>query len=573
MTKRHALLVSILLSMFASGAHAQQTVKKNGASAKLSPAIQKIDELFSSWSKPDAPGAVLAVVKDGKIIYSRGYGMADIERGAANKPSTVFHIASVSKQFTAFAIHLLAHDGKLSLDDDVRKHLPELHDFGKTITIRHLIHHTSGLRDQWNLLALAGWRLDDVITEDDILNLVWRQKELNFSPGDEYLYCNTGYTLLSLIVKRVSGESFPAFTKRRMFDPLGMRSTHFHDDYGSLVKDRASSYSRESNGSYKYIALSYSNVGATSLFTTVEDLALWDQNFYDARVGGPSLIADMQIKAKLNNGKEIPYASGLQIGEYRGLKTVEHGGGDAGYRTELLRFPDQRFSLIVFANGGHINPGMLSYRAAEIYLESEMTSPPAKTEKAKPVEIQLSSKALDQFVGDYQLAPQFVITVTKENDQLMAQATGQPKVPLFASAEREFFYKVVDAQITFEAPDAEGMASAVVLHQNGRDMPGKRIKRVAMPPEELAKREGEFYSDELHVLYTATQKDGKLVLRYPRGEVTLEKMTGPGFMGAFPIGAVTYTCTATSCDSFLLTNGRVRNLRFAKVQIKPTAEH
>lgn len=573
MTTSRAVLVSILVFALGATAQAQQAVKKKDASAKLSPAIQKIDELFSSWSKPDAPGAVLAVVKDGKIIYSRGYGAADIERGSANKPTTVFHVASVSKQFTAFAVQLLAQDGKLSLDDDIRKYLPELHDFGKTITIRHLIHHTSGLRDQWNLLAMAGWRLEDVITEQDILSLVWRQKELNFSPGEEYVYCNTGYTLLGLIVKRVSGESFPAFTKRRMFEPLGMLNTHFHDDYSVLVKDRASSYMRNADGSYKYIALSYSNVGATSLFTTVEDLALWDQNFYDARVGGQSLIADMQIKAKLNNGKEIPYASGLQIGEYRGLKTVEHGGGDAGYRTEILRFPDQRFSVIAFANGGHINPAILSYRAADIYLHSLMKPAPAKVEKEKPAEIKLDAKALDQFIGDYALTPQFVITITKENDQLMAQATGQPKVPLFASAEREFFYKVVDAQITFEAADTEGMASAAVLHQNGRDMPGKRIKRIPMPAEELAKREGEFYSDELHVLYTVTQKDGKLMLRYPRGEVTLEKMAGPGFSAAFPIGALTYTCNTTSCDSFVINNGRVRNLRFAKVQIKPVAEN
>jgi CubicO group peptidase (beta-lactamase class C family) len=499
--------------------------------------------------------------------------MADVERGSTNKPTTVFHIASVSKQFTAFAVHLLAQDGKLSLDDDIRKYLPELNDFGKTITIRHLLYHTSGLRDQWNLLTLAGWRLEDVITEQDILSLLWRQKELNFSPGDEFLYCNSGYTLLGVIVKRVSGESLPAFTKRRIFEPLGMHNTHFHDNYGVLVKDRASSYALQADGIYKYAALSYSNVGATSLFTTVEDLALWDQNFYDARVGGKALLADLQTKGKLNNGKEIPYASGIQIGEYRGLNTVDHGGGDAGFRTEILRFPDQRFSVIVLANGGDINAGGLSFKAADIYLDSQMKPSAIRPQKSDPVEIKVDPKLLDTFVGEYQLAPQFVITVTKENDQLMAQATGQPKAPLFASAEREFFYKIVDAQITFKESDPEGMASAAVLHQNGRDTTGKRMKRIPMSAEDLDKREGEFYSDELHVLYTVLQRNGKLLIRYPRGEIELEKLSGDTFMASFPLGTVRFNCsTSTSCEGFTVSNGRVRNLRFAKVEIKPVTD-
>src|SRR5262245_32446755 len=196
-----------------------------------------VDKLFAAWNKPTAPGCAVGVLRDGQRLYSQGYGMADLEHGARITPTTVFHIASVSKQFTAFAIYLLAQEGKLALDDDVRKYLPELHDFGKTITIRHLIHHTSGLRDQWNLLAMAGWRLDDVITEKDILRLVWRQRELNFAPGDKQLYSNTGYTLLGVIVKRVSGQSLREYTQEHIFKPLGMQHTHFHDEYGELVQE------------------------------------------------------------------------------------------------------------------------------------------------------------------------------------------------------------------------------------------------------------------------------------------------------------------------------------------------
>jgi CubicO group peptidase (beta-lactamase class C family) len=281
---------------------------------------EQVDQLFTKWDKVETPGAAIAIIKDGKIIYSRGYGMANLEYDIPNTPATVFHIASVSKQFTAFAIYLLERENKLSLDDDVRRYLPELHDFGKAITIRQLLHHTSGLRDQWNLLALAGWRLEDVITQQDVLGLIWRQKELNFAPGEQMLYSNTGYTLLGLIVERVSGTSLSKFTQERIFQPLGMTHTHFQDDYGSLVKNRAYSYYTQEGG-YKYIALSYSTVGPTSLFTTVEDLARWDQNFYDGRVGGEMVLDKMQAKGQLNNGRDINYASGLVIDEYRGLSS------------------------------------------------------------------------------------------------------------------------------------------------------------------------------------------------------------------------------------------------------------
>ena len=266
-----------------------------------------VDQLFAQWAGPDSPGASIAIIQNGKIVYSQGYGSANLEYGVPNTPATVFDLASVSKQFTAFAIYLLAQDGKLSLDDDVRKHLPKLHDFGKVITIRQLLHHTSGVRDQSNLLLLAGWRLEDVITDEDVARLLFQQTELNFAPGDRFLYSNSGYTLLAMVVKQVSGKTLPEFAKERIFDPLGMAHTHFQDDYGIVVKDRAYSYARQPDGQYQYVALSTS-----SLFSTIGDLARWDENFYTGEVGGPALLAQMQEKGKLNNGKEIEYASGLK---------------------------------------------------------------------------------------------------------------------------------------------------------------------------------------------------------------------------------------------------------------------
>lgn len=567
------LLILVLCLLLTTHVDAQPFDSSIPATTK--PALtSEVDKLFADWNKRDTPGCALAVVKDGRIIYKRGYGLANLEYGIRNRPSTVFHVASVSKQFTAFAIHLLAQEGKLSLDDDVRKYLPELHDFGKTITIRHLIHHTSGLRDQWSLLMLGGWRIEDVITEQDILRLVWRQKELNFPPGEEELYSNTGYTLLALIVKRVSGKSFPEFTQERIFKPLGMQHTHFHDKYGFLVKNRAYSYSPLEGGKYEYVALSYSNVGATSLFTTVEDLARWDENFYSGRIGGKPALAEMQKKGKLNNGKEIAYASALFLGEYRGLKTVEHSGGDAGYRADLLRFPDQHFSVILLSNAANFNPVGLSQRVADIYLKEKMkpapSDPAASPSATKRSEIKIDPKLLDSYIGDYELMPGFLLTFTRENNQLMVQPSGQQKIPIFPSSETDFFLKVVDAQLTFVKPREGGDVQTVILHQGGRDTPAKRIKRIPLTEDQLKEYTGDFYSEELNALYRITLREGKLFMNYPRGEVEMTSTLPDTFAADFPIGTLRFLRSAEKvCNGFTLSQGRVRNLRFVKAEVLP----
>ncbi len=554
-----ALIAAVALPLVSTSVHAAHSVDD-----------KKIDALFAAWNKPTSPGAALAVIKDGKIVRSAGYGMADIERAAPIQPSTPFHVASVSKQFTAFAIHLLAQDGKLGLDDDIRRHLPEMHDFGTPITIRQLIHHTSGLRDQWALLGLAGWRLDDVITEADVMRLVTAQKTLNFAPGTEHLYCNTGYTLLGVIVKRVSGKSLPAFAKERIFEPLGMKNTHFHDNYQALVNGRASSYQTGPGGGFQYVALSYSNVGATSLFTTAEDLALWDQNFYDGKVGGKAVLAQMQTKGKLASGREIDYAGGLSMGRYRGAETVEHGGADAGFRSNIVRFPAQRLSVVILSNAGDINAGRLSRRVADAYLDGTVEPLPASDTPKIHTEIPLDPARLDALVGDYALNPSFVISFTKENGKLMTQATGQPKFPVFPSGERTFFLKVVDAQFTFDAPSEGGVVMGGTLHQNGRNQPARRVQKVVLNDAELDARTGMYFSEELNVLYKVTKKDGALVLHHPRADMPLSTTSATAFQADYPVGKVEFTCPAgRGCSSFSVNNGRVRNLVFTKVAVTP----
>lgn len=360
-------------------AEGEYSIVLNGAEAIAADPEGRVGQVVRAAAGGDekAPGVAIAVQHDGKLIYSKGFGYADLEQNSKITPTTIFHIASVSKQFTAFAIAMLADQGKLSLDDDIRKYLPEMHDFGTPITIRQLGHHTSGLRDQWSLLMMAGWRLDDVITYNHILKLVRKQTELNFKPGDEHLYSNTGFTLMAEIVHRVTKEPFSDWCKKNIFDPLGMKNTLFYDDHERVVENRAYSYHRGSVD-YRKSVLSYANAGATSLFTTVEDLSLWAVNFEKMTVGNKNVMDMMEHRFVLNNGDTIDYAYGQVVRKYKGLNSMSHGGADAGYRSFFIRFPDQHYSISVFSNNASFPVGDLAFQLADLYLEKEFRPEPEK---------------------------------------------------------------------------------------------------------------------------------------------------------------------------------------------------
>src|SRR5688572_5376955 len=337
------------------------------------PSRAELDRVFAQWSSSEGPGCAVAASRDGRTIYEAGYGMANVETGTAITPASIFHSASVSKQFTAIALMLLARDGKLSLDDDVRKHIPELPDYGHRITLRHLLHHTSGLRDQWDLLALSRGRFEeDRITEADVFDIVTRQKSLNFVPGTEYLYSNTGYTLAGTVVKRVSGKSLRQFADERIFQPLGMTRTHFHDDYHMLVKGRTSAYARRANGEWRVSTPNFDTYGATSLFTTVGDLLKWQENFSHPVVGDDAILREMQTSAVLANGDTTGYGLGVATETQRGMRLVGHSGADAGYRAYTGRYPEHAFAVAVLCNAGPTNPSALSAEVAAIYLKSFM---------------------------------------------------------------------------------------------------------------------------------------------------------------------------------------------------------
>lgn len=338
---------------------------------------ERVDRLFRKWDRTDTPGCSVAVVKDGEFVYEKSYGMASLKFGIPNSPDTIYRIGSNTKQFTVFAIYLLEQDGLLELHDDVQLYIDEFPDFGESITIQHLIHHTSGLRDYFGLMVFGGWNLmEDLINKEQALHLVSRQSALNFLPGENFIYSNTGYMLLAEIVARVSGQSFAEFAKERIFEPLGMTDTQCRDNHKKIVERYADPYEPSPEGGYNISPLNFSSVGEGGIISTVRDLAKWDQNFYDPQVGDRRIFLRMEQSGMLNNGTPTGYSGGLIVGEYNGEKIVYHGGDLGGYHGNLLRYPHQHLSIITLSNSADLDSSVLlekSLQIADIYGDSPPT--------------------------------------------------------------------------------------------------------------------------------------------------------------------------------------------------------
>jgi CubicO group peptidase (beta-lactamase class C family) len=379
MTARRSMLV-VLSALAAAGSVAAQTVLPDSLA-------RRVDAVFAKFT-PTGPGCAVGVFQNGRISYAKGYGAANIEFGVPITPQTPFIMGSLSKQFTAAAIALLVEQGRISLDDDVHKYVPELADYGKKITVGQLVHHTSGVRDFWALVDAAGMRPDDGYSVADVLTLASRQKHLNFDPGAEYNYSNTGYVLLGVIVQRATGKTLRQFAAEQIFTPLRMTSSHFHDDHNQPVPGRAAAYSPSQaptalNG-WKINIWNNDIVGQGGLMTTMEDLQKWDENFYTGTVGGKGLLARQLERGVLNNGTQIAYAFGLEIGAYRGVPVVEHSGSTGGYRTEILRFTPFHASVATMCNASNADAVGLAHRAADVAFASQFKEPvpPAPTRAA-----------------------------------------------------------------------------------------------------------------------------------------------------------------------------------------------
>lgn len=395
--------------------------------------VSKIDTFFLEFGT-STPGAAVMVTKAGETLFAKGYGMANLEYDVAITEKTEFHVASLSKQFTVFAILLLERDGMLSLDDEVHIHLPELPDFGKKIILKNLANHSSGLRDQWDLLAMSGVRLDDVITQDHVMKLIANQDELNFDPGKKYLYCNTGFTLLAKIVEKVSGQSFAAFTRERIFEPLGMEDTRFYDDYTDLTPYRAYSY-LEDDGQFAKSTLSYSTVGATGLSTTAEDFAAWALNFENLTVGDEKMIKKM--------GKDkFGFALGQFVGKYNGRSNFFHSGSDAGYRAYFIRLPKERISVAVFSNLSTFNAAGASLKIVDYLLTGELPAVSTKASSSDEEHSEMDTyqpRDLEEYVGSYYSKELQTVYTLKTVDQQLVLIHARMDDTLLSAIEKNAF--------------------------------------------------------------------------------------------------------------------------------------
>jgi len=523
---------------------------------------ERVDKIFAPWDRPNSPGCALGVIKDGEFIYRRGYGMANLEHDVPLSSQSAFYIASTSKQFAAASVILAAEQGFLSLDDDIRKYVPEIPDYGKTITIRHLLHHTSGLRDYLTLWDLASEEFPDIHEPEDALEMITRQKALNFEPGEEHLYSNSGYFLLSVIIERATGKTLREFADENIFQPLGMAHTHFHDDHTEISKHRAIGHVPRSDTSFAMYVSNFDLVGSGGLHTSVEDLLLWDRNFYENELGTGTLLEQLHTRGILNNGDTLAYAAGLGIDKYKGLRTVSHGGSAQGYRTELLRFPDQRFSVICLCNLGTINPSRLARQVADVYLADEFVE--SEEEAAAPaVEAQfteLSQAELEAWAGAYRNPDTGAIwKVSVEGERLKIEINGTQwhLAPLSRTQ-----FKAVDAPMGIDVTFQHAPKTAHAVFEDGDEAIFEAVELVSLDAAQLAEYTGEWYSDELDATWQLVVEEEELYI-----EDGPENPLSPTIKDEFRIRGLTLRFTrdeAGRISSMLVDAGRVRNLEFTR---------
>ena len=537
------------------------------------------DQMMARFDGPNSPGAAVRVWRDGRTVYSKTYGMANLAYGIPFEEDTRTNIGSTSKQFTAFAIMLQAERGLLSLDDDIRTHIPELPEFDETIRVRHLITHTSGLREFLNLLRMTGRRLDrgDWIDRSEIIEIVQRQPALQNSPGAEWNYNNTAFGLAAVIVERTSGQDFHVFMQENVFGPLGMSGTMVRPSIRHTVPNQSEGYTPTADG-YRQIGDLGGAVGAGGMYSTIADLQTWVENYANPRVGTPEIFDEMMTSFVLTNGEETGYGYGLSVDEQRGLKRVHHGGADVAHRSQLVYYPEINAGVTVQSNHAQFGSNVAFELAAQFFedaMEVEEDDAGAGGDEAD-AERDFDPDAydpedFDEFVGRYALdaAPTFILTFTREDDTFYVQATGQQRLEIIPTSDSTFSLLAVEASITFLRGE-DGAVNGAILHQNG-DQRATRLaddgaaEEWAPTTEDLADFAGRFYSKELETFYDLAVEEGELVMRQRRlGRVPLT----PGDEDSFSGGGFSFAFERDrngEVIGFYLSNVRTRDVRFGRV--------
>lgn len=519
--------------------------------AVAQPVEERVDAVFAPMARADSPGCAVGVARGGTTVLTRAYGAADLEHDVPIAPSTIFEAGSVSKQFTAAAILLLVEEGKLRLTDDVRRFVPELPDYGATITIDHLLNHTSGLRDWGSVMDLAGWpRGTRAYVMDDVLAIIARQQRLNYAPGAEYSYTNSGYNLLAIIVQRVSGSSLADYTKRRIFEPLGMRSTSWRDDFRRVVRGRAIAYAPAPAGFEQAMPFedAYGNGG---LLTNVEDLLTWNEALANGRLGG-RVSERLAAPSRLNGGRPITYARGLVIQPYRGTAEIAHGGATGGYRAFLARYPDTRLSVALLCNVASANAEALAHQVADLFLPAPAPAPAAGAAAIPP-----RADATGTYVNQRTGMP---LRLAIEDGKLRIVGG-----PVFESAGANLF-RFGRTELRFATA-----GSFTTLTPDGQDAPYARAEPYAPDAAALGAYLGRYASAEAGAEYVVTLQDGKLALRSAeRPHLSVELV--PVYRDAFTAAGAVFRFRRDQAGGVIALsagNARVRDLSFARVSPAP----
>ena len=530
----------------------------------------RTDSVFQAFDRSDSPGCAVGVYQDGKIRYARGYGMASLELGVALSPRSVLDVGSISKQFTAMSILMLQKEGKLSLDDPLRKYFPEMPPYAGKITLRRALSQTSGLRDIYGLMSqtertFAG----DTI---DALRLITRSAEPNYTPGERYLYTNSGWILAAQIVYRLTGKTIAQFAQERIFGPLGMHDTRYVADARMVVPNVAESYAPQPGGGFRDARSMYdgSIMGAGAVHTSIEDFGRWLENYDAATVGGRDIIETMTTPTKLNDGLPAmsgptqAYAIGLNVGTLRGLRVVSHGGVWAGFRGHFLRFPDQHFAVATFCNLTTSGPDSLARKVAGIYLAEQMQPDSARTwtvalEGAPRVEAAPAN--LRPLVGVWRNVERGEVRRTRLVGDTLFSGFGErtPIVPLGDGR-----YRAGDSELRFEGNAAS--PSRMIVRTTSETVMYARADTVALTPAQLAEYAGSYRNDEVETTQVWKVEKGQLVVyANDRRLGVLE----PAYKDGFTRGGNTVVDVQRDAKGritgYLIEAGRVRHLRFAKI--------
>jgi CubicO group peptidase (beta-lactamase class C family) len=523
---------------------------------------EQIDRLIEPWNRTDGPGLAVGLYREGELVHGRGVGLADLEQGTPIRIDTVFHLASLAKQVTAFIAALLARAGVLSLDDDLRRHLPMLPP-GPAITFRHAIHHTTGLREQWDLLRLAGWRDADLKTTADALALLGRQRAPNFQPGARFQYVNTGYTLIAAAIERITGESFRTIACRFVFGPLGMRNTCFTDDRGEIIPLRAKAYSADRQGRLRTNIPHFETPGPTNLLSTIRDFAAWERNAVSPIVGDRALLEAAMQPLRSRDGTGTQYGYGFILGNFGEHPTVEHAGGDAAFRAYHVRVPGQRLAVLVLANCLDISPSRLARDILRLVL------PVADQDRPVSVTPALDPRASQcpRIIGLYRHSESKLnCRVELRNDRLLMETSGA-SYELVPLGGNQFRLADLDVTVTFDLP-AEGLAAAMIVRLSGDTE--NRCIRVDLDAEAggapLDGYAGAYESEDLDVSYTVARSEHGLIVRGPRGlAVRLRRVQGDSFAAADTTIDVQFQRNADDCvTGFLLSSERAWNIDFVR---------